>query len=103
MLSILSKIDAKVFSMVFTDFFFSNNLLNEDSNFYASDSSSDGTCAVCIDGVEGLIVTIGVIGVIGVEVGVVTFASSTVLATLVPSFFFRLTSFISTSSSDELL
>ena len=67
--------------MAFTDFFFSYNLLKEDNSVCASDSSSDGTCTMCAEGVDGLFIIIGA-RVIGVEVGVVTFASS--IVTLVP-------------------
>ena len=56
----LSKIDNKVFSIDFTNFFFSKNFLKEDIRFYASASSLDCTIFTCIGGVEGVIVIVAI-------------------------------------------
>ena len=82
MLCNLSKTKDKVFSIEFTDFFFSNSFSSEGIKLCASISSSDYTCTIGASGVDGVIV---VTGVIGVDVGVITFVSTIGFSTLTTS------------------
>ena len=98
----LSKTEVKVFSLDFTDFFFSKNLLKEDIRFCTSASSSDCTTmvrtATYVGGVESVTVTMA-IGTLVVAASMLADTTSNFFSANISSFFCS----CSSSSSVELL